>query len=204
VISDIDDTILVTHATNPLRMGLTILLNNARSRRAFPGVSRFYQALQQGTQGAAINPLFYVSSSPWNLYDLLVEFLQVQGIPLGPMVSLRDWGITHQEFLPTRHRQHKLGAIRMILDWLPDLLFILIGDSGQEDTEIYQEVARDYPGRILGVYIRDISRSRKRTDSINRVGREIEAAGSTFLLTADTREMARHAARHGWIKNQTN
>ena len=136
VISDIDDTILITHATNPVRMGLTMFLNNARTRQTFPDVPHFYQALQQGTQGLAVNPLFYVSSSPWNMYDLLVEFLQVQGIPLGPMVSLRDWGITRQEFLPSKHRQHKLGAIRVILDLLPNLPFLLIGDSGQEDAQI--------------------------------------------------------------------
>jgi phosphatidate phosphatase APP1 len=200
VISDIDDTILVTYATNPLHMGLTIFLNNARTRQAFPGVSLFYRALQQGTLGAPVNPMFYVSSSPWNLYDLLVEFLQVQGIPLGPMVSLRDWGITHQEFLPTRHRQHKLGAIRMILDLLPKLPFLLIGDSGQEDPRIYQEIVQGYQGRIFGVYIRDISPGRKRTEALQRIGREIEADGSEFLLTADTQEMVQHAARQGWIK----
>ena len=199
VISDIDDTILITHATNPLRMGLIMFLNNAHTRQTFLGVPLFYQALQQGTRGAPVNPLFYVSSSPWNLYDLLVEFLQVQGIPLGPMVSLRDWGITGQEFLPSKHRQHKLGAISMILDLLPHLPFLLIGDDGQEDPEIYQEVVRDYPGRILGVYIRHVNWGRKRDKAIRWVGEEIVATGSAFLLTADTYEMARHAAEQGWI-----
>jgi phosphatidate phosphatase APP1 len=116
------------------------------------------------------------------------------------MVSLRDWGITHQEFLPTRHRQHKLGAIRMILDLLPKLPFLLIGDSGQEDPRIYQEIVQGYQGRIFGVYIRDISPGRKRTEALQRIGREIEADGSEFLLTADTQEMVQHAARQGWIK----
>jgi phosphatidate phosphatase APP1 len=199
VISDIDDTILISHSTNLLRMGLIMLLNNAYQRQTFSGVPLFYQALQQGRRGEPVNPLFYVSSTPWNLYDLLVEFLQIQGIPLGPMVSLRDWGITGQEFLPSKHRQHKLGAIRKILDLLPHLPFLLIGDSGQEDPEIYLDVVRDYPGRILGVYIRHLSRGRKRDEAIRRAGEKIKATGSAFLLTADTQEMARHAADQGLI-----
>jgi phosphatidate phosphatase APP1 len=199
VISDIDDTILITHATNPVRMGLTMFLNNARTRQTFPDVPHFYQALQQGTQGLAVNPLFYVSSSPWNMYDLLVEFLQVQGIPLGPMVSLRDWGITRQEFLPSKHRQHKLGAIRVILDLLPNLPFLLIGDSGQEDAQIYREVALGYPGRILGVYIRLVNGGRNRGEAMREAGEQILATGSAFLLTADTQEMMRHATEQGWI-----
>lgn len=199
VISDIDDTILITHATSFLRMGLTMFLNNASRRQTFPGVPHFYQALEQGTRGKPVNPLFYVSSSPWNLYDLLVEFLQIQGIPLGPMISLRDWGITSQEFLPSKHRQHKLSAIRMILDFLPELPFVLIGDNGQEDPQIYREIAQDYPGRILAVYIRDIGEGRKRIDELHRVKEEIEATGSKFLITTETEMMARHAAEQEWI-----
>ena len=199
VISDIDDTLLITHATNPLRMASTIFLNNARQRRPFTGVPAFYRALQQGLTEQPINPLFYVSSTPWNLYDLLVEFFQFYAIPPGPMLSLRDWGITRNEFLPTRHRLHKVDAVRRNLDLVPGLPFILIGDSGQEDPEIYQEVVRLYPDRILAVYIRAVSRSQKRLKAIRNLAKEVEAAGSSFLLAQDTQAMACHAAQQGWI-----
>jgi len=199
VISDIDDTLLITHATNPLRMAPIIFLNNARRRKPFPGVAAFYRALQLGMTEQPVNPLFYVSSTPWNLYDLLVEFFQIYAIPSGPMLSLRDWGITHNEVLPTRHRLHKVDAVRRNLDLVPGLPFILIGDSGQEDPEIYQEVVRLYPNRILAVYIRAVSRSQKRLKAIHRLAKEVEAAGSSFLLAQDTQAMARHAAQQGWI-----
>ncbi|OGO63192.1 MAG: hypothetical protein A2Z45_08925 [Chloroflexi bacterium RBG_19FT_COMBO_55_16] len=199
VISDIDDTLLITHATNPLRMAPTIFLNNARRREPFPGVPAFYRALQLGMTEQPVNPLFYVSSTPWNLYDLLVEFFQIYAIPSGPMLSLRDWGITHNEVLPTRHRLHKVDAVRRNLDLVRGLPFILIGDSGQEDAEIYQEVVRLYPNRILAVYIRAVSRSQKRLKAIHRLAKEVEAAGSSFLLAQDTQAMARHAAQQGWI-----
>ena len=93
VISDIDDTILETHATSLLRSALVTLLENAATRTPFPGVAALYQALQAGANGNGRNPIFYVSSSPWNLYDFLVEFMEINGIPAGP-IFLRDYGLS--------------------------------------------------------------------------------------------------------------
>ena len=89
--------------------------------------------------------MFYVSSSPWNLYDLLSDFFNLQNIPIGPVLFLRDWGLSDQGFLPTRNRSYKLGYIKEIIETFNDLPFILIGDSGQEDPEIYTEVVSLYP-----------------------------------------------------------
>ena len=88
VISDIDDTVLWTNVRNKLKMVLTIALLNERTRVPFQGVAAFYRALQQGAGGNENNPIFYVSGSAWNLYDLLVEFFQIHGIPLGPILLL--------------------------------------------------------------------------------------------------------------------
>jgi phosphatidate phosphatase APP1 len=103
VISDVDDTILVSGVTNLLRMARLAFLNNARTRLPFAGVAAFYRALQSGPESTLFNPVFYVSSSPWNLYDLLVDFCAVQGIPKGPFM-LRDVGVDEDKFLsaPTR------------------------------------------------------------------------------------------------------
>lgn len=202
VISDIDDTVVKTDATNLLRMARTVFLGNARTRLPFKGVAAFYKALQGGQAGVATNPLFYVSSSPWNLYDLLVEFFELQGIPIGPLL-LRDWGISKNELLPTGHRSYKLGVIRQILDLFPQLPFLLIGDSGQEDPEIYHALVSDYPDRILAVYIRNVSREPKRVEAIRALAEEVVAAGSTLILGDDTLAAARHAAEQGWISPDT-
>jgi phosphatidate phosphatase APP1 len=197
VISDIDDTIVHSYATELLRMARIVFLGNARTRLAFPGVAAFYQALQGGRQGSAQNPLFFLSSSPWNLYDLLVEFFRLQDIPTGPLF-LRDWGISAAELLPTGHSTHKLGMLRHILNVYPHLLFILIGDSGQEDPEIYRTVVDEFPDRILAVYIRDVS-PEKRDAEVQRLAIDVSAARSSLVLAEDTLTMARHAAVRGWI-----
>jgi phosphatidate phosphatase APP1 len=201
VISDIDDTILQTDAANVVRMARSVFLENARTRLPFAGVAAFYHALQDGAHGTDMNPLFYVSSSPWNLYDLLSEFFELQGVPLGP-IFLRNWGISRDELLPTKHRDYKLGVIRQMLDLYPDLPFILIGDSGQEDPEIYHAIVHEYPGRVLAVYVRNVSRGLERQEAVRALAKEVLEAGSTLLLADDSLAMAKHALDQGWIAEE--
>ncbi len=199
VISDLDDTVLQTGASNVLRMVRNVLFSNARTRLPFKGVAAFYQALYQGRTGNECNPLFYVSNGPWNLYDMLCDFFSVQGIPPGP-VLLRDWGISEEEILPLDHRRHKLSTIRHILEFIPGLPFILIGDSGQADPEIYHEVVQLYPGRILAVYIRNVSRQPKRQSAVKSIAAAMNASGSTMMIVADdTVATALHAIEREWI-----
>ena len=200
VISDMDDTVIQTDAASMMRMVRTILFGSARTRLPFKGVASFYRALQRGG-GEINNPLFYVSSSPWNLYDLLMDFFTIQGIPEGPLF-LRDWGVSENEVLPMDHRTHKLTTIRHIMDMITDLPFILIGDSGQEDPEIYSEIVELYPGRILAVYIRDVSRAPARSEAIRKLAQKVGEAGSTLVLANDTTVAAQHAIERGWIAAQ--
>lgn len=198
IISDVDDTVVQTGATDLLRMARAVFLGNAHTRLPFEGVAAFYEALQAGPLGQANNPIFYVSSSPWNLYDLLLEFFALHKIPVGPL-TLRDWGLSSRELLPTSHGPHKLGAIRKILAMYPHLPFILIGDSGQEDPEIYATVMREMPGRVRVAYIRNVSETGPRADAIRALAEELAATGGTLLLTDETIVAARHAAEQGWI-----
>ena len=193
IISDMDDTVLQTGATSALSMAKKTLFGNARTRLPFEGVAAFYAALHRD-----VNPLFYVSSSPWNLYDLLVDFLDINDIPLGPLM-LRDWGVTETELLPTSHGEHKLSSITDILDTYDHLPFILIGDSGQEDPEIYREIVHKYPGRIKCIYIRDVSERAERDDEVQKLASEIAAQDSELVLVSDTVTAAQHAAERGWI-----
>lgn len=199
VISDLDDTVIRTEVTSLLRMLKTVILKNAATRLPFPGVAAFYQALQNGRSGTdPVNPIFYVSSSPWNLYDLLEEFLLIQKIPVGPLI-LRDWGLGVH---PGRSAKHKTEAIAHIFEAIPSLPFILIGDSGQEDPEIYREVVHRYPGRVKAIYIRNVTPHAERSASIRKLIDEVTAAGTAMLLTDNTLTAARHAADQGWIHPQ--
>ncbi len=197
VISDIDDTILQTDAANLLRMARTVFFENAHTRLPFPGAAAFYRALHAGQ-----NPLFFVSNSPWNLYDLLAQFLELQNIPSAPLLFLRNWGVYEDELLPLDHEKHKLPVIRQILELYEDLPFILIGDSGESDPEIYHQLVREYPGQILAIYIRDVSHTSERSEVIRTLAEQVVDAGSSLVLADDSLSMARHAVNHGWIVPQ--
>jgi phosphatidate phosphatase APP1 len=198
VISDLDDTVVQSRITNFLQAVRTMMLGNARTRLPFPGVAAFYQALERGSDGRRRNPIFYVSSSPWNIYDLIADFMEVQGIPAGP-IQLRDWDITLSALSSSRHHDYKEPMIREILELNPALPFILIGDNGQHDPEIYSSIIKRYPGRIRAIYIRNVDANPERSAALQALAKDVQAAGSTLVLADDTYAAASHAAEQGWI-----
>jgi phosphatidate phosphatase APP1 len=197
-ISDMDDTVLQSHVTSLVQAFRTVLLGNARTRLPFPGVAAFYRALHAGVSGAEQNPIFYVSSSPWNLYDLLVDFLEHQGIPAGPL-TLRDWDLDRSALGSGRLHRYKDVAIREIMGAYPELPVILVGDSSQQDPEIYRDVVREFPERVLAIYIRDVKRTEERRSAIASLVAEVQAQKSVLVLADDTVAAARHAAEQGFI-----
>jgi phosphatidate phosphatase APP1 len=197
-ISDMDDTVLQSHVTSLVQAFRTVLLGNARTRLPFPGVAAFYRALHAGVSGTEQNPIFYVSSSPWNLYDLLVDFLEHQGIPAGPL-TLRDWDLDRSALGSGRLHRFKDVAIREIMSTYPELPVILVGDSSQQDPEIYRDVVREFPDRVLAIYIRDVKRTEERRAAIASLIAEVEAQRSVLIIADDTMAAARHAAEQGFI-----
>ncbi len=197
VISDIDDTVMRTDVLNIISMASNTFLQNARTRLPFEGVTAFYNALRRGTVEGAFNPIYYVSSSPWNLYDLIIDFFVVRGIPLGPLF-LVDRGIDPDKLIEPGLHKHKMAAIQTLLNTHPDLPFILIGDSTQKDPEIYHEVVQKYPGRILSVYIRDVTGGR-RGQVVREIITRTADLGADMLFVEDTLGASLHATEKGYI-----
>ncbi|MCB0637369.1 MAG: DUF2183 domain-containing protein [Lewinella sp.] len=197
LISDIDDTILKTEVTSlmKLRTLYLTLLKNAGSRIAFRQVSAFYRAMKAGPGGESQNPFFYVSNSPWNLYDLLEEFLELNNLPRGPIL-LRDFGLSYQD-LPADYRGHKYEQIARILRTYPDLAFVLVGDSAEKDTDIYLSITEAFPGQIRAIYIRDVLHP-GRAKRIKQLIQEKREAPVSLIRTYE--EAARHAAGLGLLQ----
>ena len=161
-ISDIDDTILTTGMTDGLKALQRTLLRDAGGRKPVPGTPSLYRGLARGAKGnRSESTFFYVSSGPWNLYDMLIQFLGVRGFPRGP-IFLTDWrpGAPLSEEEQAQGEKlsvrHKRARIRRILDSYPDLTFVLLGDSGEHDPQVYQEFLESDPDRIKVALIRDV------------------------------------------------
>ena len=184
IISDIDDTLIHTGAHSLARNLWTTFTGSTLTRKVFPDSVELLTALADRDA----NPVFYVSSSPWNLHHFLDTVFAQAGLPKGPMF-LRDLGISETQFISGRHGDHKGGAIDTILDANPDLPFVLIGDTGQHDAEVYRDATRRHPGRIRAVALRQLG---KGPDRVSRAAMaEIEADGiplfaaPTFAGAAD-------------------
>lgn len=149
VISDIDDTMLETGAYSILRNLYTSFTGNFQTRRVFPDAVDLMNTLSADGK----NPVYYVSSSPWNMHDFLQDIFAHTKLVRGPMF-LRDLGLSPTKFITEGHGNHKGASIDVILNANPHLPAILLGDTGQHDAQIYCDVVKRHPGRILAVGLR--------------------------------------------------
>ncbi|MDJ0910654.1 MAG: DUF2183 domain-containing protein [Woeseiaceae bacterium] len=150
VISDIDDTVKVSHVTDRRQLlEKTFLLDFAEA----PGMAETYRGW--ASRGASFH---FVSSSPWQLYSPLTEFLDTTGFPWATLnlklVRFRDETLFD---LFKEGTETKPPIIRSILDRYPDRQFVLVGDSGEQDPEVYAELIRERPAQIQRVYIRNVT-----------------------------------------------
>ena len=200
IISDLDDTVIETNMTSILTAAKLTFMGNAKTRKPLEGVAALYASFANGKAGRPVNPIFYASSSPWNLYDLLCDFMELNEIPKGP-IFLRDWGIDRTKFIaPRGHREKLERAVKIIADY-PELPFVLVGDSGQHDAGLYAEAATLHPDRIKAIYIRDVdpATATKRDDEVRAHIKTAARHGVPMLLAPTSEAMAHHAAEIGLI-----
>jgi phosphatidate phosphatase APP1 len=200
VVSDIDDTVMHTGVVNKAAMLWRLFVQDADARTVFPGVSHLYRALHQGAGGGEANAMLYVSRAPWGIYDLLEEFFRRHEIPVGPILFLREWGISWKHPLPRRAVDHKRVLIEAMMALYAEMPFVLIGDSGQHDPEVYCRIAEAAGGRVLAVYIRDVAaRGPERAAEVAAMAASLREAGAHLVLAADSLAIAEDAARLGLI-----
>lgn len=190
IISDVDDTIIQSYAMNLIKKLRTLVTQNARNRVAFEGVEELYRRLTAKNK----NPLFFISGSSYNLYDLLVKFCEYQDIPDAPFI-LRDLGLDARQWLKMGTIKYKKQHIHHLLEFYDQLPFVFIGDSGQKDAEIYLDIYNEFPDRVKAIYIRHVH-TKKRKKELDKM---IENTDVPFLVMNHSSEALQHAAENGWI-----
>ena len=197
-ISDIDDTFLVSHSTNLRKRLFVLLTENARSRRPFEGAVNHYRALHGiDDETKEDNAFFYVSSSEWNLYDYIREFVRQNHLPEG--VFLLNQLKTFSKLFSTGQSNHdgKFFRIVRIIEAYPQQVFVLLGDDSQRDIDIYASVVQHFPENIYCVYIRRVKTPEKA--HVRKMQQEIEKAGVRFSYFAHSDEAIAHSKSIGLI-----
>ena len=190
IISDVDDTIIRSEAMSLVKKLRIMLTKDAKDRVAFEGVDELYRKLIAKGK----NPLFFISGSSYNLYDMLTKFCEFKNIPLAPFI-LRDLGLDARQWLKMGTMKYKKQHIEHLLEFFDKIPFIFIGDSGQKDPEIYLDIYNRFPDRVKAIYIRHVHTDKRK--------KELEDfAKSTkvpFLIMENSGDALKHATEMGWV-----
>lgn len=196
IISDIDDTVLVSHIGSIWRNAYLLTTRSSSGRKPFQGTVEFYRQLT-GPETNNRRPLFYVSSSEWNLYEFLIRFMQFHKLPKG-ILQLREIKDSWRDFFRSENRnhRHKLEKIERILHFFPQLEFVLLGDNSQHDPKLYREIALRNPRQIGGVYIRNV-RSKHQAQAQEELEQIQKHSSIPCYQFAHSREALKHAHQKG-------
>jgi len=152
IISDIDDTVISTWLPRPLIAGWNSFIRDESARQAVPGMAVLYHTLIDQFADA---PIFYVSTGAWNTHGFLSRFLRRHNYPLGAML-LTDWGPTNTGWFRSG-AEHKQDTMFALAKEFPGISWLLVGDDGQHDLELYSRFAARVPDRVRAIAIRQLS-----------------------------------------------
>jgi phosphatidate phosphatase APP1 len=152
LVSDIDDTAVITALPRPFVAAWNTFVLHGHARRPVPGMAEFYQAWLAQHPAA---PTFYLSTGAWNTHALLASFFVAHGYPDGPLL-LTDWGPTNTGFFRSGP-EHKRAELRRLAADFPRIRWLLVGDDGQHDPLIYTQFASDHPDNVHAIGIRELT-----------------------------------------------
>ncbi len=152
IVSDVDDTVMVTALPRPFLAAWNSFVIDEHARQPVPGMAVMLERLTRENPGA---PMIYLSTGAWNVAPTLIRFLRRHLFPPGSIL-LTDWGPTHDRWFRSG-RDHKAANLRRLAEEFPNIRWLLIGDDGQHDDEIYTAFASQHPTSVAAVAIRRLS-----------------------------------------------
>ncbi|WAB83736.1 DUF2183 domain-containing protein [Microcella daejeonensis] len=170
LLSDIDDTVMVTALPRPFIAAWNTFVLNEHARQPVPGMSVLYERLVREHPNG---PIVYLSTGAWNVAPTLDRFLDRHLYPGGTLL-LTDWGPTRERLFRSG-QDHKKASLERLAREFPDMRWVLVGDDGQHDPELYRAFAEAHPQNVAAVAIRQLSPS----EAVLAGGRTRDAEGAT-------------------------
>ena len=152
LVSDVDDTVMVTHLPRPLIAAWNVLVRDENAREPVPGMAALYRRLVAAEPGA---PVVYLSTGAWNAAPAIGRFLHRHRFPPGTML-LTDWGPTNTGWFRSGPA-HKVAQLRRLFAEFPDVRWVLVGDDGQRDPEVYAGAAHHLPDHVRAIALRELT-----------------------------------------------
>ena len=200
IISDIDDTFLVSHTLNPLKKLYVLLFKNVNKRKIYEDVVTHYQALSTAGREnkEEFNAFFYVSSSEWNLYRFITKFTEIHQLPKAVLL-LKDIKTSLTDFFLTGrgNHNHKFDKIKHILEFYPNLEYVLLGDDSQHDAFLYEAICKIFPVTVKAVYIRQTGDSKK--EKVTAILKNLETLKVSVCYFQKSSEAIAHSKMIGII-----
>jgi len=200
IISDIDDTFLVSHSLNPFKKLYVLLFRDIHKRKVFDDVVSHYQALSSAGREnkEEQNAFFYVSSSEWNLYRFIIKFTEIHQLPKAVLL-LKDIKTSLTDFFLTGRgsHNHKFEKIKHILEFYPNLEYVLLGDDSQKDAFLYEAICKIFPVTVKAVYIRQTGDHKK--EAITTVMKNLETLKVSVCYFKNSLEAIAHSKEIGII-----
>lgn len=194
IVSDIDDTVMVTALPRPLLAAWNAFVLHESARRVVPGMPVLYHELIANHPGA---PVVYLSTGAWNVAPVLRRFLAAHRFPAGPLL-LTDWGPTNTGMFRSG-QAHKHENLRDLIDAFPNVKWLLIGDDGQHDPAIYARLARDFPDHVSCVVLRQLTPGQHVLSHGAFEADYFSGATSGVVVGHDGRELALRLAERGLV-----
>lgn len=198
IISDIDDTFLISHSNSFFKKIYVMLLKNINKRKIFDDVVKHFQQLSIAGQenGLASNSFFYVSSSEWNLYSFIKEFAEIHELPKA-VIKLKKIksGISDFLFTGRGSHDHKFEKIKDIISFYPHLQYVLVGDDSQKDAYIYERICKIFPRNIKAVYLRQTGK--KKNKKVADIIKNIESLHVSTCYFKSSVKAIRHSVKIG-------
>ena len=191
IVSDIDDTVMVTALPRPFLAAWNTFVLDEHARRSVPGMPVLYERLTRAHAGA---PIVYLSTGAWNVVPTLSRFLGRNLFPRGPLL-LTDWGPTPDRWFRSG-LDHKRTNLRRLAEEFPQLRWLLIGDDGQHDEELYGEFADDHPDHVSAVAIRQLTPG-EAVLAGGRAPTAEHAPGIPWMYAPDGAGLSDQLAEHG-------
>ncbi len=152
VISDVDDTVMVTALPRPFVAAWNSFVVDEHARQPVPGMAVLLERLTRDHSGA---PVVYLSTGAWNVAPTLQRFMRRHLFPAGALL-LTDWGPTHDRWFRSG-RDHKQENLRRLAREFPKIAWILLGDDGQHDDDLYTAFTSEFPDHVRAVGIRRLT-----------------------------------------------